>query len=71
MLNNEAIHLISPDSGLSMNLSGVDSHLTQEMESLTMLSETALVAADQVSLSRKILDLAEKIRALENNEILI
>ena len=69
MLNHEVIHLITPDSELSINLSAIDSELTQEMEVLTTQSETAIAAADQVSVSRKILDLAEKIRALERNEI--
>ena len=68
MLNLEDIPSINPGSELPVDISDSQFLLTQEMVVLTAQSEAAFGAADQVSISHKILDLAEKIRSVTRNE---
>lgn len=70
MLNHEESQSIILDQEILMNFSVTQVLLTQEMEVLSAQSDRALAAADQVSIAHKILDLAGKIRSLEENEII-
>lgn len=70
ILNRSQVHKISE---LSLDSRGVlvPAELTQELDILNRQSETAFGAADQVNIANKILRLAAKIIALENNEIVL
>ena len=63
MLNIEEIPELSLNSAIPLKLFDASSYLSQEIE---RLSDTDLTVADQVNMAHKILGLAEKIKAINN-----